>query len=81
MTEVKTEKNARPLTKAGMGISEGLPLEVSKGGIDELRADIQRLMDIEAIKQLKHAYFRCSSSPGQLPTPGPLQIRTRRLVG
>ncbi|MBW2232238.1 MAG: nuclear transport factor 2 family protein [Deltaproteobacteria bacterium] len=47
------------LTKAAMGISEGIPLEVSEGGIDELRRDIQRLMDIEAIKQLKHAYFRC----------------------
>ena len=47
------------LTKAGMGITEGLPLNVSSGGIDELRGDIQRLMDIEAIKQLKHAYFRC----------------------
>jgi hypothetical protein len=47
------------LTRAGMGISEGLPLKVSEGGIGELRRDIQRLMDIEAIKQLKHAYFRC----------------------
>lgn len=47
------------LTKAAMGISEGLPLTVSDGGIEELRKDIQRLMDIEAIKQLKHAYFRC----------------------
>jgi hypothetical protein len=42
-----------------MGIGEGLPLTASAGGLDELRADIQRLMDIEAIKQLKHAYFRC----------------------
>lgn len=48
-----------PLTKAAMGIEPGLPLEVSQGGIEELRADVQRLMDIEAIKQLKHAYFRC----------------------
>jgi hypothetical protein len=47
------------LDKAGMGIEDGLPLNVSSGGIEELRADIQRLMDIEAIKQLKHAYFRC----------------------
>ena len=30
-----------------------------RGGIDELRTDIRRMMDIEAIKQLKHAYFRC----------------------
>ena len=47
------------LNKDTMGIAEGLPLEASEGGIDELRKDIQRLMDIEAIKQLKHAYFRC----------------------
>jgi len=47
------------LDKAGMGIEDGLPLNVSSGGIEQLRADIQRLMDIEAIKQLKHAYFRC----------------------
>ena len=47
------------LTRAGMGIEDGLPLEASSGGIEELRRDIQRLMDIEAIKQLKHAYFRC----------------------
>jgi len=48
------------LTRAGMGIEDGLPLEVAKeGGIDELRKDVQRLMDIEAVKQLKHAYFRC----------------------
>jgi len=53
------ETERRPLTKAAMGITDGLPLNVSEGGIDALRADIQRLMDIEAIKQLKHAYFRC----------------------
>ncbi len=47
------------LNKTNMGIEPGLPLEASAGGIDELRRDIQRLMDIEAIKQLKHAYFRC----------------------
>ncbi len=47
------------LNKANMGITEGLPLEASTGGIDELRKNIQMLMDIEAIKQLKHAYFRC----------------------
>ena len=49
----------RILNKMNMGISDGLPLEASAGGIDELRGDIQRLMDIEAIKQIKHAYFRC----------------------
>lgn len=47
------------LNKQNLGISEGLPLQASQGGIDELRRDIQRLMDIEAIKQLKYAYFRC----------------------
>ena len=47
------------LTKAAMGIEEGPPLNASSGGLDELRRDIQRLMDIEAIKQLKSAYFRC----------------------
>jgi hypothetical protein len=47
------------LNKQNMGISDGMPLEVSAGGIEELRQDIQRLMDIEAIKRLKHAYFRC----------------------
>ncbi len=47
------------LNKANLGITEGLPLQASEGGIEELRRDIQRLMDIEAIKQLKHAYFRC----------------------
>ncbi len=53
------QKNQRVLNKAGMGISDGIPLNASQGGIEELRKDIQRLMDIEAIKQLKHAYFRC----------------------
>jgi len=52
-------KPRRELTKAGMGIEPGLPLNVSDGGVDALRRDIQMLMDIEAIKQLKHAYFRC----------------------
>ena len=47
------------LNKTTMGISDGLPLQASAGGIDDLRRDIQRLMDIEAIKQLKYAYFRC----------------------
>ena len=46
------------LTKTAMGITPGLPLEASDGGLEALRRDLQRLMDIEAIKQLKHAYFR-----------------------
>ncbi len=47
------------LNKSNLGIRDGLPLQASEGGVEELRKDIQRLMDIEAIKQLKHAYFRC----------------------
>ena len=47
------------LNKENMGIGEGLPLQASAGGMEDLRKDIQRLMDMEAIKQLKHAYFRC----------------------
>jgi hypothetical protein len=47
------------LNKANLGIKPGLPLQASSGGIEELRADIQRLMDMEAIRQLKYAYFRC----------------------
>ena len=49
----------RVLSKAGMGIEDGLPLQASSGDMEELRADIQRLMDMEAIRQLKHSYFRC----------------------
>jgi hypothetical protein len=47
------------LTRESLGIADGLPLQVSDGGLEELRRDVQMLMDIEAIKQLKHAYFRC----------------------
>jgi hypothetical protein len=47
------------LNKENLGIKPGLPLDASAGGIEELRADIQRLMDMEAIRQLKYAYFRC----------------------
>jgi len=59
MTEPAKAGDRPALTRAYMGIPDGLPLTASKGGVDELRRDIQRLMDIEAIKQLKHAYFRC----------------------
>ena len=47
------------ITKKGMGIQEGLPLEVAGDGPEDLRRAVQQLMDIEAIKQLKHSYFRC----------------------
>ena len=47
------------LTKKGMGIVEGLPLEVEGESPEALGRALQHLMDIEAIKQLKHSYFRC----------------------
>lgn len=53
------EKQRQVLNKTTMGISPGIPLQASAGDVEALRADIQRLLDIEAIKQLKHAYFRC----------------------
>jgi hypothetical protein len=49
----------RRLDKQTMGIAAGWPLEASRGSLEELRRSVQQLMDIEAIKQLKHAYFRC----------------------
>jgi hypothetical protein len=53
------EETRRVLDYAGMGIEPGLPLTASGGDIDALRRDIQRLLDLEAIRQLKYAYFRC----------------------
>lgn len=53
------QENRQVLNKQNMGISEGLPLEASSGDLEALRKDIQRLMDMEAIRQIKHAYFRC----------------------
>ena len=47
------------LCKLILGSTPGRPLQASPGGIEELRRDIQRLMDMEAIRQLKYAYFRC----------------------
>ena len=55
---MSTDKNA-PFTRATMGIVDGLPLTASSGGIEDLRRDVQMLMDMEAIRQLKHRYFRC----------------------
>ena len=46
------------ITKKGMGIEEGLPLEVAGDSPEDLRRALQQLMDIEAIKQLKARYFR-----------------------
>ena len=59
MSDDKKSAMLGPITKATMGISAGRALNASQGGLDELRRDIQMLMDIEAIRQLKHAYFRC----------------------
>jgi hypothetical protein len=47
------------LNKANLGIEAGIPLETSGNTLEALQADLQRLMDMEAIKQLKYAYFRC----------------------
>lgn len=59
------------LNKTTMGIRDGLPLEAAGTDIEGLRKDIQRLMDMEAIKQLKHAYFRCIDT-ANLDELGPL---------
>ena len=48
-----------PLTRARLGIADGLPLEVDGADPAALRRGLQQLMDLEAIKQVKHAYFRC----------------------
>ncbi len=47
------------LTREAMGIEPGMPLEVAGESPAELREALQLLLDIEAIKRLKHAYFRC----------------------
>ena len=52
------QRKSQPLTKERMGIRPGLPLEVGEGA-DGVRRAVQMLLDIEAIRQLKHAYFRC----------------------
>ena len=54
MSDDKKSAALGPITKATMGISAGRALNASPGGIDELRRDIQMLMDIEAIRQIKH---------------------------
>ena len=53
------EKSKRQLTKTEMGIAEGLPLEVPGDTLEDVRRGLQMMMDMEAIRQLKHAYFRC----------------------
>lgn len=47
------------LTRTAMGIRPGLPLEIADQSPQALRDAVQLLLDIEAIKQVKHAYFRC----------------------
>jgi len=42
-----------------MGIVDGLPLEVADDSPAALREALQQLLDIEAIKRVKHAYSRC----------------------
>lgn len=57
---MSTETRKRePLTRDRLGISDGLPLEVTGDDPGSLRRGLQLLMDIEAIKRVKHAYFRC----------------------
>ncbi len=58
-TNPLVEKSKQPLTKAEMGIEPGLPLDVGDGSLESLQRGVQMLMDMEAIRQLKHAYFRC----------------------
>ncbi len=53
------DKPSPALTRQNLDIADGLPLAASDGGLEELRRDVQRLMDMEAIRQLKYAYFRC----------------------
>lgn len=47
------------LTPKAMGIEPGLPLEIADDSPEALRGALQVLLDIEAIKRVKHAYFRC----------------------
>lgn len=50
---------APTLTKQGMGIVDGLPLEIADDSPGALRDAVQMLLDMEAIRRVKHAYFRC----------------------
>jgi len=54
-----TPKTGRTLTREGIGIEDGLPLDVAGNSEDDLRRGLQMLMDMESIRRLKHAYFRC----------------------
>ncbi|MCH2172051.1 nuclear transport factor 2 family protein [Myxococcota bacterium] len=59
MSASSDQSTSPDLTKASLGITPGLPLEVRGNDPQSLRDGLQHLMDIEAIKRLKHAYFRC----------------------
>ena len=54
-----SDSQRQVLNKANLGITDGLPLEANGDDLASLQKSVQQLMDIEAIKQLKHAYFRC----------------------
>jgi len=57
---MSTETRKRePLTRDRLGIADGIPLEVTGDDPASLRRGLQLVMDIEAIKRVKHAYFRC----------------------
>ena len=47
------------LNRGFLGIENGLSLDIAQNDPKSLQTGIQILLDIEAIKQLKHAYFRC----------------------
>jgi len=56
----KANPSERPsLTREAMGLRPGLPLEIADESPEALRSALQQLLDIEAIKRTKHAYFRC----------------------
>jgi hypothetical protein len=59
MSDMQAADRSVPLNRSTMNIVPRQALNASQGGIEELRRDLQMMMDIEAIKQLKHAYFRC----------------------
>ncbi len=54
-----SESGEATLTKQGMGIVPGWPLEVADESPAAMRRAIQMLLDMEAIRRVKHAYFRC----------------------
>lgn len=51
--------DAPSLTREAMGLRPRPALEIADESPQALRDAVQLLLDIEAIKQTKHAYFRC----------------------